>query len=321
MAEWIIERGIGETRAAMIEDNRIVEMRIARDSDGVRFGDICDARLTTKLSVRRGIVTMGNEEALLEPLPAGVTEGGLLRVEVVREAIPERGRPRLAKVRAAGVAAALSRGPELAGTAGGAGDDRLEAAGWSEAIDAAMSGRMPFAGGVMTISPTPAMTLIDIDGDLPPGDLAPAGARAAAAAICKFDIGGSIGVDLPTVGDKSVRKSAAEIFDALLPQPFERTAVNGFGFIQIVRPRRRASIIERVQGAPVETAALALLRHAARAGGAGRRTLTAGTGVAAWIGARPALVAALEARLGAPVTLVEDRSITLQGGHVHAAQV
>ena len=35
-----------------------------------------------------------------------------------------------------------------------------------------------------------------------------------------------------------------ENVDAILPQPFERTAVNGFGFLQIVRPRRHASLFE-----------------------------------------------------------------------------
>ena len=53
----------------------------------------------------------------------------------------------------------------------------------------------------------------------------------------------------------------------ILPQPFERTAVNGFGFLQIVRPRRHASLFElAADRAAFE--ARALLRRAARETGA-----------------------------------------------------
>ena len=106
------------------------------------------------------------------------------------------------------------------------------------------------------------MTLIDVDGFLPAGELALRGAAEAARAIRRLDIGGSIGIDLPTVGSKAARQEAAAAIDAALPQPFERTAVNGFGFVQIVRPRGRASLVELAQDrAPFE--ARALLRRAA----------------------------------------------------------
>ena len=88
------------------------------------------------------------------------------------------------------------------------------------------------------------------------------GAAEAAKAIRRLDIGGSIGIDLPTAGSKASRQAAAAAIDDHLPQPFERTAVNGFGFVQIVRPRLRASLLELAQDrAPFE--ARALLRRAA----------------------------------------------------------
>ena len=80
------------------------------------------------------------------------------------------------------------------------------------------------------------MTLIDVDGFLDSGELALRGAEEAARTIRRLDIGGSIGIDLPTAGSKSARQAAAAAIDEHLPQPFERTAVNGFGFLQIVRP-------------------------------------------------------------------------------------
>ena len=116
---------------------------------------------------------------------------------------------------------------------------------------------------------TPAMTLIDVDGNLPAAELAMAGARAGAAAIRRHGIGGSIGVDLPTVDSKAVRLAAAEAVDELLPKPFERTAVNGFGFLQIVRPRSHASLFElAAERASFE--ARVLLRTGAREIGAVR---------------------------------------------------
>src|SRR3546814_5444865 len=91
------------------------------------------------------------------------------------------------------------------------------------------------------------MLLIDIDGEGHALALAQAGAREAAALIRRYDIGGSIGVDFPSVPDRAGRQAIDAAIDAALPQPFERTAVNGFGFMQIVRRRERPSLIEQVR--------------------------------------------------------------------------
>lgn len=325
-SELLVEAGIGETRAALVADGRIVELHIERDDGNPRAGDVREGRLTTILVPgRRGVVTIGNIEGLLEPIPPGLTEGARLFVEVVREAIPERGRPRLAKLRAAeGPARDAPRLADRLRATGVPvrrlpthGPDRLEGAGWSEAIEEAATGVVAFDGGLLTLSPTPAMTVIDVDGPGAPAALAIAGAAAAAAAIRRFGLAGSIGIDLPTVGDKAVRTAAAAAIDAALPPPFERTAVNGFGFVQIVRPRQRASILELVQGDPAATAALALLRRAEREPGAGERRLIAAPGVIGWLDAHPDLIAELARRTGGAVRLQADPALALAGGHVH----
>ncbi|TRW14807.1 ribonuclease E/G [Glacieibacterium frigidum] len=333
MSEALIDHGIGETRAVVIEDGEIVEAHVERDDDGLRAGDVWAARLVTILVPgRRGIVECGGHEALLEPLPSALTSGGLVRVEVVREALPEAGRAKLAKVRAVPGAlhgpGRIAHGPDLAERLSAAGhkvrdvthslDDPLEPAGWGEVAEAAASGHVAFAGGLLTISPTPAMTVIDVDGAGEARALAEAAAVAAAQAIRCFDLAGSIGIDFPTLGDKAARTALGELLDAALAAPFERTAVNGFGFVQIVRPRLRASLVERLRLDAVPTAALTLLRHAVRTPGAGTRELAAAPSVVAWLEARPHLVDDLRTRSGRAVRLRADPGLAISGGHVAA---
>ncbi|HEX5184124.1 MAG TPA: ribonuclease [Allosphingosinicella sp.] len=260
MAEWLYEEGIGENRAILVEDGNILEAEIEWPGE-LRVGAIVSGRLAAiPIPGRRGIVATGaGDEILVEPLPPSLSQGRAVRVEIVREPIPEPGRPKMAKGR---IAEAPEReGPSLAEriapfTRIRAHDpDRFEEAGWSELLEEALSGEIAFPGGALRMSLTPAMTLFDVDGGLPPDALAVAGAEAAARAIRRFGIGGSIGIDLPTLPGRAERHRAAAAFDAILPQPFERTAVNGFGFLQIVRPRRRASLAEHLQADPAGAAA------------------------------------------------------------------
>ncbi|MDJ0278766.1 ribonuclease, partial [Sphingomonas sp. 2R-10] len=229
--------------------------------------------------------------------------------------------PKRARARPAAPEAVPGNGPSLADLPGARivgpfARDLLGEAGWPLLIEEAATGQVAFPGGALSIALTPAMTLIDIDGDLPPAALALAGARAAARAIARLDLAGSIGIDLPTVNDKAARLAAAEAVDAILPQPFERTAVNGFGFLQIVRRRTRLSLPELFAHVPAH--ARALLRQAERTGGSGERTLVAHPVVLAAITARPDWIAAVERTLGAPLTLRAEAALAISAGHVQA---
>lgn len=333
MAEWLYEAGIGEARAALVEGDRIIEAAIEPDDEGPLAGAVVPARLTHLMQPgRRAIATLeSGEEVLLEPPPAGITEGGGLLVEITRSAIPEPGRPKRALARTAQPGALAAAGPDLltritatglpVTRLSGIGEDRLEAAGWSELLEEAATGEIAFPGGGLRLSPTPAMTLFDVDGSLPPAELAVAGARAAAQAVRRMAIGGSIGIDLPTVSGKAGRQAAAAAVDGELPQPFERTAVNGFGFLQIVRRRERASLPEMLRGNPVAAAARGLLRRAERTPGAGSVILTAAPTVIALLERRSDWQAELHRRRGLPLTLRGDATLAISAAHVHVGHI
>ncbi len=331
MAEWLFETGIGEKRAALVEDGRILELQVERDDAPLpRVGAILRARLARKADGSgRGLVTLdGGAQAQLQPVPVNLTEGASLMVEVAREALREGAETKPLRVRPSDQTEPRD-GPDLHArlvASGiklrqlGAGSDLLEEHGWSEALEEAANGIVTTPHVMLRIALTPAMALIDVDGAGAPAEIALAGAKAAGEAIRRFGITGSIGIDLPTVTDKAGRQAAAAALDAVLPQPFERTAVNGFGFLQIVRRRARASLIETVQGDPVLAAVLALLRRAERTPGHGAVTLQANPAVAARIAARPDWIDALARGLGAPVTLRPDDTLAISAGHASRTQ-
>jgi len=318
VAEWWLDEGIGEHRAALIDGDVILEAAIDRLDDRLRIGAVIAARLGEHVG-RGAWIATSTGDAILDAVPAGVSQGRTLLVEIIREAIPEPGRAKPARARIA-EAGEECAAPTLAERLVGARrlsphqPDALEAAGWSELIEQAATGEINFAGGHLRLSPTPAMALFDVDGTLPPADLAIAGARASAQAVRRLAIGGSIGIDLPTMASKAERTAAAQAIDAVLPQPFERTAVNGFGFVQIVRPRPRASIPELVRADPALAAALALLRLAAR--GHGARRLVAAPNVIARIEARPDWTDALARTIGGAVALRADPALAISGAYV-----
>jgi len=330
LAEWLYEAGIGETRAALVEAGHILEMHVERDDEtGLRVGTIRRARLTRKADGSgRGLVTLdGAIAAQLQPVPAGLTEGSALMVEVIREALREGAETKPLRVRAAAADAQPADGPELRARIAATGQPvrtcgprDLDDHGWSEALEQAASGIVTTPDVLLRLALTPAMTLIDVDGAGAPADVALAGAVIVGRSIRRFGIQGSIGIDLPTITDKAGRQAAAAALDMVLPQPFERTAVNGFGFLQIVRRRERASLIETVQADPVLTAALALLRQAERATGHGAVTLQAHPAIAARIGTRPDWLDALARTLGAPVSLRPDERLAISAGHASRAQ-
>ena len=309
-------------RAALIEDGQIMEARIALDHS-VPAGTVIAARLVNNGTDGRNAIAVGQggTEYLLPRGAPGIAQGATLTIEVTREAIPGAEPWKLPLARVTDCQSATL--PPLARRLGArevvfpATRDQLAEAGWADLIDEARTGSVIFAGGELRISPTPAMTLIDVDGYLPPDELAVLGAAEAAKAIRRLNIGGSIGIDLPTAGNKAARQAAARSIDELLPQPFERTAVNGFGFLQIVRPRTRPSLVELAQDR-ASFEARALLRRAA-VDAPGPRRLVAHSTIINILQAHPEWLSLLSRQLGGSVSLRVDANLPMSGGYAEAA--
>ena len=302
MPEWLIERGIGETRAALIEDSEIVEARVRRDSV-IPAGTILEAKLVAVAP--RVAVEADGETFLLPRGVSGISEGRSLFVEVTREALGGT------EPWKRGLARRTSEAPRPAPPLADGLEGRIE--GWDDLLEEARSGIVQFSGGELRIEPTAAMTMIDVDGWLEPPQLAQVAAWAAARAIRRLDIGGSIGIDFPTLRSKQARRDVDRVLEEFLPNPSERTAINGFGFVQVVRSRPRASLIELARDrAPFE--ARALLRRAA-VESPGSKRLVAHPAVVSVLEKQDAWLDALARQLGGNVGLRADASLTISGGY------
>lgn len=317
MAHWLYENGIGEERAALIERGRIVEARIQRHDDLHRVGTVLDVKLLAKSAGghRARALLADGSEAMLQPLPRGASEGATVRAEIVREALVEPGtlRCKPPRLRPIPPDTALRPAPRLidqiatTGTdiirCAAIGRDLLAEAGWHEIIDEAETGQIAFGGGVLTFSPTPAMTVVDIDGDLAPRSLALAAAPALASAIRRHGVGGGIVVDFPALEHKADRAAAVEAFDTAMSIPCERTAINGFGLMQVIARRPRASLIEMQLGDPLRWQILSKLRSAERETGTGTLRLELSPAESALLESRPDWRDELQHRTGRPVAV------------------
>ena len=329
MSQWLYEKGIGEERAIRIANGQIIETIIVDECRDLALGAVVRGQVasTTKGANRARIKLETGGEVMLQPLPKGLTEGTTVTGEIVREALSEASgvhhRLKLPIIKVCENAVLPRAAPSLWNQLS-AGDvpvklcnnpvnDEFAQSGFFDLLEEVESGTVAFPGGTLIISPTPAMTVIDVDGDGPALSLAKTAAIAIAHAISRLGIGGAIAIDFPTLQTKSDRSAVTEQFDAALSDPWsfphERTAINGFGLMQVVRKRQRASLIERAQLHPNHFAVMQLLRRAERSPVGGFCHLHVNEHAAKLIAANPQWLTELERRTARPATVQCDVSL------------
>ena len=321
MAEWLVEQGIGEERALLVDGGEVLAARMDWPG-GLAAGQVEDAVLAHFDPARRrgtGRFASG-DEALVDRLPADSREGALVRLLVTRAALAERGRLKRAQARPSD--AVPRPAPTLAEALAGEGAEartvrRFPAGVWEELWTEAWSGEVSFAGGSLLFSATPAMTLIDIDGEAPAAALAQAAVAPLAMSIRRFDLGGSIGIDFPSLSRKEDRRAIDGALEAeLAGWQHERTAMNGFGFVQLVARLERPSLLHLLAQSRAGAAARMLLRRAEKVEDAGALLLSAHPAVVGqltdnWLGE-------LARRTGREVRLAPDPALALEGGFAQA---
>lgn len=307
MAEWQIEEGIGETRALLLEGERVLAAKLMWPGE-LAAGTRTSGKLTAKLKgTRRGVALLDDGiEALVDHLPAAATEGQRLDLVITRAALAERGRLKRAQARVGGAEVLPSSFPA------GRKVRSFPAGLWEQVWHAVCAASLDFPGGEILVSVTPAMTVIDIDGTGAPRDLALAAVPAIARALDWFDLGGNIGIDFPTLAAKAERRAVDEALGAALDHwPHERTAMNGFGFVQLVARLEGPSLLHRFATSRTGICARYALRIAERTEGHGA-VIALRVHPALKAKLKPEWLAELQRRTGRAVRVETDPGLALE---------
>ncbi len=318
----------GERRASVVENGNIVEIHIQRDALWA-LGEYGAGRVDRKTPSGTYVIADDNSELLLRG-KMGAPEGARILFEVTREAIAEPGRNKPPEIiLREGVCEHLMGKDALW-------DARMASLGQSvinasiaEGFDVAISGQSHVGDITISFQRTKAGLVFDIDGIGDAFAINMIAATEIARLLRLYQVGAMVLIDFVSMESKAQRTQVAEAFDAASladPRPFERTAINGYGMMQVVRARPRLSILDHLFGTRIaalsdETQAYWLLRAVAESRGFGVRSVTARPEVATLLQSErwSAWRAAAVRLAGADMVVVADEKVTGYG-HVHVAQ-
>jgi Ribonuclease G/E len=283
---WLIDAGVGETRAGLLEGEQIVELVVRRATDLGRraeLGAVHRARiLRVEQRLRGAFLDLGIEGPAaflrLEAAAVPPVEGTLATVRVVREAGGGKGPvvrrlpdppvagPEGPRLEAPGLdALALNAAQRLDPEARARLDEAFEEAGEIEV-------RLP-GGGRIAIEPTAALTAVDVDASDRQGsgdaerfalELNLAAAAAAFRQLRLRSLGGLAAIDFVAMRAPRSRARLNAALAALARADVGQTRaapLSEFGLAEIMRRQTRQPLHERMAGpARVEAAAWAALR-------------------------------------------------------------
>ena len=318
----------GERRAALVENGNIVEIHIQRDMQWV-LGEGGHGRVDRKTPAGAYVIADDGGELLLRSKISD-TDGTLVAYEVVREAISEPGRIKLPEVKLIDSASGTlqqkdglwARRIALIG-------QKCLTAPIAQGFDIAIAGQSQLGDVAISFQRTKAGLVFDVDGIGDAFVINSIAATEVARLLRLYQVGAMVMIDFVSMESKAQRTKIAEIFDAAAAfdgRPFERTAINGYGLMQVVRARPRPSVLDLLFGTRIaalsdETQAYWILRAVAQSSGFGVRTVSARPGVVRLLNSQQwAPLRAQAVRLaGADIVVVADEK-TAGYGHVHVAQ-
>lgn len=334
----LIDRCVGETRTALVEQDRILEIHIERWSERetlARCGERYRARVTAlEPGLGGAFADLGRGAPAWMPLKAksGVTEGAAVDVAIRAEGHAGKGPLAVFEALAGPGAKAPVRlaeaGPSFEGETREA--TAQERAAIDAALEAALSPQAPIpGGGTLWIEHTRALTAIDVDSggrEMKGGKVRAVralnrdAAAEAAYQIRLRGLAGLIAIDLPHVPRPLRKEIDAAVRQAFArdPRPVAFAPVSRFGIVELARERRcralRDILLDEAGARSVETCALdalrALEREAAADRGA-RLALRCGAEVHEWLAADAiGWRAAMTERIGARFTLQADPSLS-----------
>lgn len=324
--EWLVEKGIGEERAVLLDGDEIIAARLHWPG-GLVAGQVDDATVVDLSSHdgqrRSGIVRFAcGQLAHASRLPRDASEGSKVRVEVTRESIAERGRLKLAQARFSERDLAI---PDLVEQIRATGEEARivhrfpRETDWEGLWSEAWTGDVEFPGGSLILSDTPAMTVIDVDLHGQFEALYHDGLPVLANTLSRMQIAGNIGIDFPTVGKQDRKAVDVRLEELLDGWPHERTSMNGFGFVQIVARMTQPSLLQRLSRDRAGAAARLALRRAERLEGAGAILMSVHPAVEAKI--LPEWRDELVRRTGRQLRIVTDPTLALEAAHAQIVSV